>query len=160
MKFFYRLILFSCVLFSCSGKDKLPSDVLPASRMKEVMWDMVRAGQYLDDIVFKNDSTIDRAAESEKWFNKIYSLHKITKTQFEKSYAYYESHPAKLRAILDSLSGKMVRERPVAPVSQANASPLDSIRKRKESTFRRGVLQRSIVDSVRKARVKKDSLPR
>ena len=74
--------------------------------MREIMWDMIRAGEFLQSYVINKDSTINKVAESEKWYNKIYEIHKTNKAAFEKSYAYYKAHPILMKEMLDTLATK------------------------------------------------------
>ena len=91
------------------------------------MWDMIRAGEFLNGFVFYKDTTVDKVAESQKWYDKIYQLHKITKSGFDKSYTYYQAHPVLMKELLDSLSKKQV---PVKPATQDSVAIKDSIKKR------------------------------
>ncbi|HKZ65001.1 MAG TPA: hypothetical protein VJ111_01530, partial [Chitinophagaceae bacterium] len=53
-------------LLSCSDKNKLPKGVLPKQKMQEVMWDMIRTGEFLNSFVLYKDTAIDKVAESQK----------------------------------------------------------------------------------------------
>ena len=125
-KLFLTLSILS-LLFSCSDKNKLPKGILPKQKMQEVMWDMIRTGEFLNGFVLYKDTAIDKVAESQKWYNKVYQLHKITKTDFDRSYAYYQDHPVLMKELLDSLSKKQV---PVKPAIQDSVAIKDSIKKR------------------------------
>jgi len=127
MRKLFLILSILSLLFSCSDKNKLPKGVLPKQKMQEVMWDMIRTGEFLNGFVLYKDTAIDKVAESQKWYNKVYQLHKITKTDFDKSYAYYQGHPVLMKEILDSLSKKQV---PVKPAIQDSAAIKDSIKKR------------------------------
>ena len=127
MRSFFLSFLILSFLLSCSDKNKLPEGVLPKQKMQEVLWDMIRAGEFLNGFVFYKDTAVDKVAESQKWYNKIYQLHKITKSGFDKSYTYYQAHPVLMKELLDSLSKKQV---PVKPATQDSAAIKDSIIKR------------------------------
>ena len=47
MKLFLILLLLPFV-FACSNKNDLPEGILPPPKMQEVMWDMIRAGEFLN----------------------------------------------------------------------------------------------------------------
>jgi hypothetical protein len=136
-------------LFACSDKDKLPKGVLPVSQMKEVMWDMIRAGELLDGVAFVKDSS-NKAAVSQQWFNKIYELHKIKKEQFEKSYSFYKEHPRLMKEILDSLAKKQVsyQPSPVAPVPS-----FDSLGRNKNLLPARDSIRKAAIDSLRRKKM-------
>ena len=76
------------------------------------MWDMIRAGEFLNGFVVNRDS-VSKKPEREKWFAKIYQLHKINREVFDKSYAYYQAHPALMKNILDTLAKRQIYIKPV-----------------------------------------------
>jgi hypothetical protein len=129
-KMSFALILLAGFL-SCTDKNKLPDDVLPQRKMQAVMWDMIRAGDFLNNYVLYRDTTIDKIAESQKWHEKVFSIHQITREQFDKSYAYYRTHPQLMKAVMDSIS-KIKVETPPVPVAAPLSSP-DSLKKRLDS---------------------------
>jgi len=95
-----------CFLFNCcSDKEKKDSSILSEKKMTDVMWDLMRADQYVQDFVMK-DSTKNKKEESVKLYEEIFSIHHITADQFKKSQAYYQSNPVLFRPIIDSLSKK------------------------------------------------------
>jgi hypothetical protein len=91
-------------LAGCGGKDKIPNGILPQKKMQAVMWDMMRADQFLSDYVLNKDSSLNRKTESIKIYQKIFLIHKINKEVFQRSFSFYQSHPALLKVIMDSLS--------------------------------------------------------
>jgi hypothetical protein len=102
------LLLFFFTLFfitSCSDKNKLPKDILHEEKMREVLWSMISAGEFLNTYVLNKDS-IDKVAESSKIYGQVFQIYHITKEQFDKSYLYYREHPELMKAVLDSLSKK------------------------------------------------------
>ena len=96
------------LIHACTGRDKAPDGVLPKQKMREIMWDMIRAGEFLQSYVFSKDSTIDKVAESQKWHDKIYEIHKTDKATFEKSFAYYKANPPLMKDMLDTLARKFI----------------------------------------------------
>ena len=66
---FIILILF---LFSCNQNKKIPRGVLSQMKMKEVMWDMMKADEFVKQFVGK-DSSKDQQLESEKLYLKIFN---------------------------------------------------------------------------------------
>ena len=129
----------------------MPKGVLPRKKMQEVMWDMIRAGEFLNSYVFNKDTSLDKIAESQKWHNKIYQLHKITKRDFDRSYAYYESHPVLMRAILDSLSKKQAQ--PKIPPGQGTQISKDSLNKKDSITLKNK--RKRIIDTLNRKRILK-----
>jgi len=90
---------------SCGHDNKLPKNVLAQDKMREVLWDMMNAGQYVSSYVLTKDS-IDKIGESTKVYGQVLQLHAVSKEEFERSYAYYRDHPELMKVILDSLSKK------------------------------------------------------
>jgi hypothetical protein len=127
------LLIFSIFLFiaSCSNKEDMPKNILPRQKMQDIMWDISRAEEFLNSYVIYRDTSIDRAAESQKWYEKIYQIHKVTKKDFDRSYAYYKDHPVLLKEILDSLSKKTAP----APPGQAFQRPKDSLKLTSKDTL-------------------------
>jgi len=76
--------------------------------MQEILWDVFRADALAQQSV-KNDSTKIVAEENSMLTLKVFSIHGITKEQFDKSYAYYSQHPDVMRTVLDSLSAQKTR---------------------------------------------------
>ena len=104
MRFIFS-IAFVIILFSCARKHKQEKNVLPEKKMREVMWDMIRADQYVSDYLLK-DSTKKKKDESVKLYDEIFRLHKTTAGEFKKSLAYYSSRPDLMQPIIDSLSAR------------------------------------------------------
>jgi len=101
MKIFLCLLL-PVLLISCAKKEQR-TEVLSQTTMRDVMWDMIRADQYVSDLLLK-DSTKKKKDESIKIYEEIFHLHKITRDKFKKSLDYYSSRPDLFRPIIDSLA--------------------------------------------------------
>lgn len=104
MRFFCFIGLLSLFLFSCSDEYTVPQGILPPPKMRAVMWDMIRAGEYQGNYVFLKDSSADKLSRSLALFDTVYRIHDITKDDFEKSYQYYREHPVLMKDIMDTLS--------------------------------------------------------
>src|SRR6185295_8648756 len=99
-------ILFIVVFFSCSEKEH-KKGILPESEMREIMWDMMRADQYVAAFLLR-DSTHNKKDESIRLYEEIFHIHKITREQFKTSFDYYSSRPDLLRPIVDSLAKRKI----------------------------------------------------
>lgn len=121
MKFFSFILLF--IFCSCNA-NKIPDDILPPDKMQEVLWDMIRADEFLVSYVIK-DTSVDRKTESIKLYEKVFDVHDISKTAFEKSFKYYQLHPKNLQPIMDSLNarktGQEIGER--LPIDEDSPKP-------------------------------------
>lgn len=101
-----------CFCAACSSGNEIPEDVLGINKMKIVMWDMIRAGELANNGYWEKDSsnssikTLPTVKDDAKYeaFQQVFSIHKITKDQFYKSYKYYEEHPDKNKILMDSLT--------------------------------------------------------
>ena len=105
MKILFSVLLICFLSHGCSDKEKKDRFVLSEKQMTEVMWDLMRADEYIQDFVIK-DSTKNKKEESSKLYEEIFRLHHTTADQFKKSQAWYESDPARFRPIIDSLVRK------------------------------------------------------
>ena len=103
-----RCILILILFFFNSCKDAVPSGIIKPNKMQEILWDVFRADALAQQSV-KNDSTKIVAEENSMLTLKVFSIHGITKEQFDKSYAYYSQHPDVMRTVLDSLSAQKTR---------------------------------------------------
>ena len=150
MKPFFLILQILPFVFACSNKNDLPQGILPPPKMQEVMWDMIRAGEFLNGFIFSRDSSIDKPTVSQKWYYKMYQVHQISKKDFDRSFAYYQDHPLLMKIILDSLSKKQV---PFKIPGQGNVKTIDSIKKQ----FVPPVIdtQKQIIDTLRKRRILK-----
>jgi hypothetical protein len=102
--FFFLVI--SLVMLSCGGRDRLPGGVLSEEKMEAVMYDMMRADQFLGDFVLSQDSTLVRKDESIRLYREILALHDIDQETFRESFYYYRSRPELLRSVMDSINKK------------------------------------------------------
>jgi len=108
MKIFSGILLLTLLFFSCSEKEK-KKNILPENKMREVMWDMVRADQYVSDYLLR-DSSRHKKDESVRLYEEIFHIHKISREQFKKSLDYYTSQPDLFRPIIDSLAKRKNNE--------------------------------------------------
>lgn len=118
-------LLFPAFLFllnSCESRDQ-PRGILPAEKMEAVIYDMMRADQFLGDFVLNSDSTLSREQESMNYYREILALHKIDQETFRESFYYYRARPGLLREIMDSIQKRdpLLRDPGIVP------SPGDSI---------------------------------
>ena len=102
MRVFLITLPLMILSFCCARKEKR-TDILPKEKMREVIWDLIRADQYVADYLAK-DSTRNKKDESLKLYEQVFHLHKITDNQFKASLAYYTSQPDLFRPIIDSLA--------------------------------------------------------
>ena len=72
MKVLPGILLLLMSFFSCSEKEQ-KKGILPENEMREVMWDMMRADQYVTAFLLK-DSTYNKRDESIRLYDEIFHL--------------------------------------------------------------------------------------
>lgn len=94
------VLIFAVLIFSC--RPSVPPGVLPPEKMQSVLWDVLQADE-MADYYAEKDSTFRTLSRHADYYQKIFTLHKITRQDFKKSLDYYQDHPERLKTILDSL---------------------------------------------------------
>jgi Domain of unknown function (DUF4296) len=113
------------LLTGCKSRNTVPRGVLPPDKMEAVMWDMMRADQFLVDYVFNRDTAKNNKTETLKLYQQVFAIHKIDKETFQQSFAYYQAHPDLLRSIMDSIALQPVETLPpLAPVDTPLIAPV------------------------------------
>jgi Domain of unknown function (DUF4296) len=97
------------VIFSCTSKEKIPRDILPQEQMQAVIWDLLRADEFVNSYI-RNDSTKNRKDETTRLYEEVYRIHKTNRDQFKQSLHFYNSHPELLKPVFDSLENKKTTE--------------------------------------------------
>ncbi|MBA2498769.1 MAG: DUF4296 domain-containing protein [Chitinophagaceae bacterium] len=101
-----KYLLFFFLIFICACKDSNPpEEILSPEKMQIVLWDMIRADEFLVSYVLR-DTSLNRKMESLKMYEKVFELHEISKVTFERSLKYYEQNPKILKPIMDSLHSR------------------------------------------------------
>jgi Domain of unknown function (DUF4296) len=100
------LLIALVVIFTagCKSKNAIPNSVLPQKKMQAILWDMMRADQFLADYVLNKDSSLNKTTESLKYYQQIFAIHKTSKEEFQHSFSFYKSRPVLLKAMMDSIS--------------------------------------------------------
>ena len=84
------VILFCFLLFiiACTSKNKVPGDILPKQQMEDVLWDLLRGGEFLEIYKLPKDSSDDKRAIAQEYYDEIFRLHKTDRTSLNKSYKW------------------------------------------------------------------------
>ena len=98
------ILYISYFIAGCKSKEEIPRNILPQKKMQAVLWDMMRADQFLADYILNRDTSLKKKTESIKLYQEIFDINKITKENFQQSFAFYQSHPALLKIIMDSIA--------------------------------------------------------
>ena len=98
------LVIFITAFYvACKNDNNVPGGILPPKQMQAVLWDLMRADQFVIRYILPKDSTFIKSLESIKLYQQVFNLHEISKEKFEKSFSYYQRHPDLLKVIMDSL---------------------------------------------------------
>jgi len=106
------IVLAGILMASCSSKEKIPRDLIAQDKMRAILWDMMRADQFLTDYVLNRDTSLDKSAERLRYYSRIFSIHKISREKFQHSFSYYQAHPPLFKMIMDSISTPVLNEAP------------------------------------------------
>lgn len=111
-------LLLVCFLFACSNKVKVPKGILPPNQMQKVMWEMVKADEWIN---FQStaDSAFKRYSKSAVLYQTIFKNQHTTDSQFKTSFRYYQRHPDLMKIVLDSLQAESNRKQPILPKAKA-----------------------------------------
>jgi hypothetical protein len=106
------LLLLLCVAIginACRNKNNIPAGILQKSQMQSVLWDVMQAEAFSNSFIKKvpSNNSIDEDARLQK---QIFSIHNISKEDFDKSYNYYVSHSDIMLALLDSMVEQQNRD--------------------------------------------------
>jgi hypothetical protein len=103
------LVLLIC-MFSCTGRNHIPSGVLEPEKMEKVLYDVVVAEGYAETYLYK-----DSSRKTEDWMDgeldKVLAIHKVSQETFMKSYDFYKKRPDLLKPIIDTMDEKSRRNR-------------------------------------------------
>ena len=108
---YFLLFFISILFFSCTGKNELPKGILKPVKMQDVFWDYIRADVYTTEYI-KKDSSKNAAIENLKLQDKVFRLHHTSREEFYKSYTWYSNHKELMRAMVDSMTARKLRETP------------------------------------------------
>jgi hypothetical protein len=98
------------LMSSCGNKEKLPAGILKPAKMQAVLWDVIKADVFTTDYI-KKDTAKNSTAENLKLQQQIFSIHKISKADFYKSYDYYKSNTVVFKKVVDSMIAQAERKK-------------------------------------------------
>ena len=101
-------LIFFAFIACIPEKKRIPKDILPVDKMKLIVWDMAQASAYASYLKDRDTSvkTINTAYMAE-----VLKLHNISKTDFFKSFNFYQAHPVLNKQLFDSVSAYSQRQR-------------------------------------------------
>lgn len=113
----YRSFLFLIFFFAACSGDEIPKEILPPQKMRQVLWDVMRADEIAEQKIQK-DSLTKRMDQFGLEYDRVFAVHKTNKEQFKKSFQFYRSRPDLFKPIFDSLQAKAEREQVRIPIAQ------------------------------------------
>ena len=125
IRLFLCSILFSLLLVSCADQSSRPTGVLSAEKMEAVLWDLLRAEQFVSNYVVGRDSSLSAKAKGPQLYAAILSKHGLTDSLFRVSLDFYKKHPKQLQPIMDSIG-----QRPISaptPLATLLETAVDSV---------------------------------
>jgi hypothetical protein len=103
-------VLFAVLLIACGKRNQLPNGIIARDKMETLLWDMIRADDFVKEYIVNKDSTLNDTTESIKMYERVFQLNKTTKEEFTRSFKYYQSHTSLLKQVLDSLNVRGQKE--------------------------------------------------
>jgi hypothetical protein len=108
-----QVVLISFLFFFVTGCNKrgdhVPPGILQPEKMQWVIWDIIRADEFVSTFMVSRDSTLNKDSVRASWYEKVFRVHKINKETFEKSFSFYRAHPEQFKKMMDSLNVKTVK---------------------------------------------------
>lgn len=102
------ILLFFITITGCKSRNSVPHGIIPRDKMQMILWDMIRADEFLTAFVLNKDSSLDKKAESIRLYEQVFRIHHISRDEFQKSFLFYRSHPKVLKVMMDSLYAKQL----------------------------------------------------
>jgi hypothetical protein len=107
MRSLFIFLFAGCLTVAACGSDKpVPAGVLPPEKMQEVVWDLMRADQFVVGFAIPKDSALNKDAEKIKWYNRVLGIHRVSEQQFKESFRYYQTRPDLVAIMMDSIARK------------------------------------------------------
>jgi phosphorylcholine metabolism protein LicD len=103
-------VLFFICFVACTRKKDMSGDIIIKEKMQAILWDIFQADAFTEQYI-KKDSSKNPALENARLQQQIFSIHKVSRQDFQRSYLFYKTHPTEMKILLDSISAKAERER-------------------------------------------------
>ena len=119
------LALLGSFLFACGDGDNVPKQYLGKDKMSGILRDMAIADAYSNDQMltnYHNYSDSIRQNILKVYYKQILDLHHVSVQEFMTSYKYYESHPNRLKEVLQMVQGDLdTRKEKLGTLYEENA---------------------------------------
>lgn len=105
------VVLYVGILMSCAG-EKIPKQIIPIPNMSMIMWDLMKMDEYYIRLTAK-DSLNKLTKENIRLYEQVFKTYGISRKKFYDSYAYYESHPAQYKILVDSVESISTKQKKI-----------------------------------------------
>lgn len=117
------LALFVLFLFACGDGDNVPSKYMSKEKMSSILEDMSIADAFSNEqpltTTYSPNYDSVRQEKVKIYYKQILDIHKVTVKEFMESYKYYESHPSRLKEVLQIVQAD------IAAKKQRLGNPID-----------------------------------
>jgi hypothetical protein len=104
----------------------VPGDIIPPEKIQPIIFDLLRADEYVNNFLLR-DTLLKREKEAVKLYEQVFQIHKVSSSEFYKSYKYYQAHPDKNKLLLDSLNAFVDRKRGITDTSNKKVTTIKPI---------------------------------
>jgi hypothetical protein len=122
------ILFYLFLIIGCKSRNTIPRGIIPNDKMQKIIWDMVRADEYFSTIGYVNDTLLEKRTQRLNMYGQIFQIHKTTKEEFKKSLVFYQTHPALLKTMMDSLN---IRQKKISLEPKTPKSITDTFQFRK-----------------------------
>lgn len=117
------LAFFVLFLFACGDGDNVPSKYMSKEKMSSILEDMSIADAFSNEqpltTAYSPNYDSVRQEKVKIYYKQILDIHKVTVKEFMESYKYYESHPSRLKEVLQIVQAD------IAAKKQRLGNPID-----------------------------------
>ncbi len=122
------ILFYLFLIIGCKSRNTTPRGIIPNDKMQMIIWDMIRADEYFLTTGLVNDTSLEKTSQRLNMYGQIFKIHKITKEEFKKSLSFYQTHPALLKTMMDSLN---IRQKKISLEPKTPKSITDTFQFRK-----------------------------
>lgn len=101
-------------IFAACSQHPVPKGILAPDEMKKVVYDILKADEYVNNFIMK-DTSVNIKMKRSIIYEQVFTLHNTNRKEFYTSYKYYQQHPDIQKALFDSLLATANREKAGTP---------------------------------------------
>ena len=118
-------------MLSCTNRKSVPGDVIEPDSMEVIFRDAIQVDQFATGFLLKDSSKRNTKLETRGWYEEVFKIHQVTREDFERSLAFYQSRPDLMKELLDSMSARDSRDKMASyhRMSDVNMKPDSNKRK-------------------------------